>query len=150
MAPPLCGYTTNEGLCPHTRYKCAWTCSHPRRERLATSRDNGMGRQDNDRTTGGVSRYLPHGANRRVQWSPRGRTLWIDIAIRETAELDWVHKQMLRREPCIAMVRVHYLIARNFWGYFTGAAVRDQYHLTTIGENAYDLMNDALTFSNGL
>lgn len=109
-----------------------------------------MGRDDNNRTAGGVSKHLPDGANRRVQWSPRGRTLWIDIAITSVGELDWVHKQMLRREPCVAMVRVHYLVAGNFWGYFTGAAVRDQYHLTTIGENAYDLMNDALTFSNGL
>jgi hypothetical protein len=52
---------------------------------------------------------------------------------------------MLKREPCIAMVRVNY--TGDFWGYFTGAAVRDKYHLTTIGVNAYDLMDDAFSFA---
>jgi hypothetical protein len=52
---------------------------------------------------------------------------------------------MLKHEPCIAMVRVNYTL--DFWGYFTGAAVRDQYHLTTIGVNAYDLMDDAFSFA---
>ena len=55
---------------------------------------------------------------------------------------------MIEHEPCIAMVRVHY--TKDFWGYFTGAAVRGEYHLVTIGVTCYDLMNDALTFSSGL
>lgn len=104
-----------------------------------------MGREDNNRTTSGVSKYLPQGAKRRLQWSPRGRILWIDIAINKVDELEWVHDQMLKREPCIAMVRVNY--TGDFWGYFTGAAVRDKYHLTTIGVNAYDLMDDAFSFA---
>ncbi|MCK4898579.1 MAG: hypothetical protein KAS38_07370 [Anaerolineales bacterium] len=104
-----------------------------------------MGREDNNRATSGVSKYLPHGAKRRLQWSPRGRILWIDIAITSVGELDWVHEQMLRREPCIAMVRVNY--TKEFWGYFAGAAVRDKYHLTTIGETCYDLMDDAFSFA---
>jgi hypothetical protein len=52
---------------------------------------------------------------------------------------------MLKHEPCIAMVRVNYV--GDFWGYFAGAAVRDQYHLTTIGSFCFDLMNDAYEFS---
>lgn len=102
-----------------------------------------MGRQDNDRAANRVSKYLPDGAKRRVQWSPRGRILWIDCAITHTGELDWVHEQMLRREPCVAMVRVHQII----WTYYAGGAVRDKYHLVTIGELTYDLMNDAFSFS---
>ena len=105
-----------------------------------------MGRDDNNRTAGGVSEYLPDGGQRRFKWSPRGRILWIDIAITSVGELDWVHEQMLRREPCVAMVRVHQIV----WTYYTGAAVRGKYHLVTIGETCYDLMNDALTFSSGL
>lgn len=102
-----------------------------------------MGREDNNRTAGGVSKYLPDGASRRVQWSPRGRILWIDITITKVDELEWVHDQMIKHEPCVAMVRVHQII----WTYYTGAAVHDKYHLVTIGEFTYDLMNDAFSFS---
>ena len=35
MAAPLCAYTTNAGVVPHSRYRCAWTCSHQRCEGLA-------------------------------------------------------------------------------------------------------------------
>lgn len=47
---------------------------------------------------------------------------------------------MFRREPCVAMVRVHDII----WTYYIGAAVGDQYHLTTIGETCYDLISSVL------
>lgn len=102
-----------------------------------------MGREDNNRTTRGVSRHLSDGAKRRLQWSPRGRVLWIDIAIDKVDELEWVHDQMIAHEPCIAMVRVHQII----WTYYTGAAVLDQYHLVTIGKITYDLMDDVFSFS---
>lgn len=102
-----------------------------------------MGREDNHRAAGRISRYLPHSTNRRVQWSPRGRILWVDIAIDKVDELEWVHDQMIKHEPCVAMVRVHQLI----WTYYTGAAVLDQYHLVTIGQLTYDLMDDAFSFA---
>ena len=144
MAPPLCEYTQNTGVVPHTRYKCAWTCSHPGRKRLATNGNNGMGRQDNDRTIGRVSKHLPSGAKRWLQWSPKGRVLWLDIAVTHKEEIMWVHDQMHKHEPCIAMVRIHQIV----WTYYTGAAVRDEDHLTTSGEFCYDLMSDAFSFSS--
>ncbi len=102
-----------------------------------------MGREDNNRTTHGVSKHLLDSSKRRVQWSPQGRILWLDIAVTHKEEIIWVHDQMREHEPCVAMVRIHQVI----WTYYTGAAVRDKDHLTTIGEFCYDLMSDAFSFS---
>lgn len=102
-----------------------------------------MGREDNNRATRGVSRYLPSDTRRRARWNPAKRLLRVDIAINKVDELEYVHKQMLRRQPCIAMVRVCY--NDGIWGYFTGAAVGDKHHLTTIGVFCYNLMIDAFS-----
>ncbi len=104
-----------------------------------------MGTDDNNRTASGISKYLPSGVTRTYRWVPKGRILYIDIATTSAEELDWVHDQMIRREPCVAMVRVNHF--GNFWAYYTGAAVRDKYHLTTIGEFCFDLMYDALVWN---
>jgi len=99
-----------------------------------------MGRKDNNRATRDILRYLPSGVTRRVRWEQHRGILWVDIALTSKEELEWVHKQMFKRAPCFAMVRIHQLI----WTYYTGAAVGEDYHLTTIGQTCYDLMRDAL------
>ena len=99
-----------------------------------------MGREDNNRATHDILRYLPSGITRSVKWERYRGILWLDIAVTSKEEIDWVQKQMFNRAPCFAMVRIHQLI----WTYYTGAAVGENYHLTTIGQTCYDLMRDAL------
>lgn len=99
-----------------------------------------MGRRDSDRTISGIFRDVPNTGDKGWQWNPEKRVLWIDIAIREVADLEWVHDQMLRRAPCIALVRVH----QTIWTYYTGAAVDDKYMLVTCGKLCYDLQSISL------
>jgi len=104
-----------------------------------------MGRSNSDRGIDGILKHLPdNGTTRRWKWCPRTRILWIDIAINKVDELDWAHKQMMRRGPCIVMLRVYQVI----WTYYSGAASPTSYMNTTIGRHQYDLMDDAFSLAS--
>ena len=104
-----------------------------------------MGRSNSDRGTGDILGYLPNSEiTRRWKWCPKTRILWIDIAITKIDQLDWAHKLMMSRGPCIIMLRVYQII----WTYYSGGASEEDYMTVTIGKYQYDLMNAAFELSS--